>query len=98
MHNFGKKIYLFLVSPPFLVLFLVNVLWQMGSNQNANIMSIGNEIKVNVNEMNIEEESVRTLEQNESLQTKNSKVGDNEKRIRINFQKIAFSKKTMEKM
>jgi len=45
----------------------------MGSNQNANIMSIGSEIEVNVNEMNIEEEIVRTIEQNESLQTKNGK-------------------------
>jgi hypothetical protein len=63
----------------------------MGSNQNSNIMSIGNEIELNVNEMNIEEEIVRTLEQNESLQTKNSKAGDNEKRIQINLQKIAFS-------
>jgi hypothetical protein len=63
----------------------------MGSNQNSNIMSIGNEIELNVNEMNIEEEIVRTLEKNESLQTKNSKAGDNEKRIQINLQKIAFS-------
>lgn len=63
----------------------------MGSNQNSNIMSIGNEIELNVNEMNIEEEIVRTLEQNESLQTKNSKAWDNEKRIQINLQKFAFS-------
>jgi hypothetical protein len=67
----------------------------MGSNQNANIMSIGNEIELNVNEMNIKEQIVRTLEQNESLQTKNSKAQDNEKRIQINLPKMAFSKKNM---
>jgi hypothetical protein len=33
-------------------------------------MSTENEIELNVNEMNIGEEIVRTLEQNESLQTK----------------------------
>jgi hypothetical protein len=41
-----------------------------------------NEIELNVNEMNIEEEIVRTLEQNESLRTKNSKAGDNEKKFK----------------
>lgn len=60
----------------------------MGYNQNANIMSIENEIELNVIQMNIEKEIVRTLEQNESLQSKNSKTRDNEKRIQINLQKL----------
>ncbi len=60
----------------------------MDSSQNENIISIENEMELNVNEMNIVEEIMGTLEQNESLQTKN-----NEEKA---HSKIAFSKKNME--
>jgi hypothetical protein len=57
-------------------------------------MSTGNEIELNVNEMNIGEEIVRTLEQNESLQTKKlAKQGIMKKEFKKIFKKIAFSKK-----
>jgi hypothetical protein len=38
---------------------------QIKYNQNKNVVSIKNEMEVNVNEINIEEEIVGTLEQNE---------------------------------
>jgi len=65
----------------------------MESSQNENIISIENEMELNVNEMNIIEEIMGTLEQNESLQTKNSITKNNEEKA---HSKIAFSKKNME--
>jgi hypothetical protein len=62
----------------------------MDSNQNENIISIENEMELNVNEMNIIKEIMGTLEQNESLQTKNNLTKNNEKKA---HSKIAFSKK-----
>jgi len=38
------------ISPPFLVYFLLILWWQMESNQNENVMSIENELELNVNE------------------------------------------------
>jgi len=65
----------------------------MESSQNENIISIENEMELNVNEMNIIEEIMGTLEQNESLQTKNSITKNNEEKA---HSKTAFSKKNME--
>jgi hypothetical protein len=50
-------------------------------------------MELNVNEMDIVEEIMGTLEQNENLQTKNSITKNNEKKV---HSKITFSKKNME--
>jgi hypothetical protein len=62
----------------------------MEYGQNENIISIENEMELNVNEMDIVEEIMGTLEQNESLQTKNSITKNNEKR---HIQKLHFQRK-----
>jgi hypothetical protein len=55
-------------------------------------MSIENEMELNVNEINIENEIVRTLE-NEHLKIKNSRAKDNEEKMQIKFKICIFKEK-----
>ncbi len=63
----------------------------MESNQNENVMSIENELELNVNEY--WKDNCGIFFKKWSLQTKHSRVKDNEEKMQIKFQKLCFQRK-----